>query len=390
MREVGEVIGTRSAAESTDEDGRVEPVVMDAAVLKEVGEAIGASDAVGSTDEAGRVEPAVMDSAALGEVGEVIGARDAAGPTNEAGRVEIEDGAESVGVSAGLVAKRMGGIVKTLPDEPVITDSEGEGAVRRKVTAATLDDDDGPLVAGRRVEETRMTTPGTKGKLELVASEFIEVVTPEEMVIRTKFEEVINGVGPSRVFGGPGVKVATGVIDGSNGSPVARDSEEGNGTATGIDAVLSTGRLPDEIEGANVISVSIGGVGASVGTGCEGLDVEFVLANGGDGEIVMGPNAVLEFVWRLMLLGETGGEEGAWLTLKVPKTGTIVTMETETPGTVDVAAEQSERVADEPQYHSCTTEQPHSSDEPEPEQIGTRGRAPQPAAYGSRGHSQGM
>ena len=90
-----------------------------------------------------------------------------------------------------------------------------------------------------------------------------------------------------------------------------------------------------------------------------------------------------------MLLGETG-EDGAWLTVKVLKTGTIVIMETEIPGTVDVGAEQSERVADEPQYHSCTTEQPHSSDEPEPEQIGARGRALQPAAYGSRGHSQGI
>lgn len=91
----------------------------------------------------------------------------------------------------------------------------------------------------------------------------------------------------------------------------------------------------------------------------------------------------------LLLLGTEENDGETIGSVVVLKTGTTVTTELKIPSGVDVAAEQSVRVAATPQRHSSTTEHPHSSEVMVSEQIGARGEESQPAANGSAGHGQG-
>jgi hypothetical protein len=91
----------------------------------------------------------------------------------------------------------------------------------------------------------------------------------------------------------------------------------------------------------------------------------------------------------LLLLGTEGNDGEAIVGVVVLKTGTTVTTELKIPPGVDVAPEQSVRVAATPQRHSSTTEHPHSSEVVVLEQIGARGEESQPEANGSAGQGQG-
>lgn len=263
-------------------------------------------------------------------------------------------------------------------------DTEGGGVVRRKVIAATLDDA-GPLVAGRRVKETRMITPGPKGELASVVREPIAVPTPEVIRARAELEEVVDEGVAARGLGGLDIEVTTWGLGSVDEILVPGGLGEDAETTREIDALVPTATVIEEIEDPRLGGVAMAGVGAGVDrdvvtgveTGCEVLDIELNLP-GDEEEIVKGSKVVLEYAWEVLLLGVNGGEELASL---------VVIVETEKPAMVDVGTEQSERVTPEPQLHSCTTEQPHSP--VEFEQTGARGLESQPAAYGSGGHSQG-
>jgi hypothetical protein len=218
------------------------------------------------------------------------------------------------------------------------------------VTAATLDDA-GPLVAGRRVKETRTITPGPKGELANVVIEPIAVATPEgiraraelaNVVIepiavatpegiraRAELEEAVNEGVTARRLGRLDVEVTTWGLDSADERLVAGDSGEDTETTGETVALALTATVTEGIEGPGLSGVAIAGVGAGVSigvvagaeTGCEELDIELNLPNDDEGEIVRGSKVVLESAWEVSLRGVNGGEEGASLVVVVLKIG---------------------------------------------------------------------
>jgi hypothetical protein len=201
-------------------------------------------------------------------------------------------------------------------------DTEGGGVVRRNVTAATLDDA-GPLVAGRRVEETRTITPGPKGELASVVIEPIVVATPEAIRARAELEEVIDEGVAARGLGELDAEVTTWESGSADERLVVGDSGDDAETPREIDALVPTATVTEGIEGME--GPRLNGVGsgvvAGVETGCEELDIELNLPNDDEGAIVRGSKVVLEYAWEVLLLGVKGGGEGASLVVTVLKTG---------------------------------------------------------------------